>query len=103
MYNICVRVCVCVCVCVCVYYISKVLWDPNLDADYYKIYPTAVTPFTKIQEWYLEGRYAPYADEDGGSKLIDLLVWFKEHVQEWKRINRVALLVECVLCRMCSL
>ena len=25
-----------------------------MDADYYKIYPTAVTPFTKIEEWYRE-------------------------------------------------
>jgi ELP3 family radical SAM enzyme/protein acetyltransferase len=69
--------------------LSKVLWDEKLDADYYKIYPTAVTPFTKIQEWYHEGKYRPYADEENGAKLIQLLVWFKEHVQEWKRINRI--------------
>jgi len=69
--------------------LSKVLWDEKLDADYYKIYPTAVTPFTKIEEWFREGKYRPYADDDNGAKLIGLLVWFKEHVQEWKRINRI--------------
>ncbi len=80
------------------------LWDPNLDADYYKIYPTAVTPFTKIEEWYRysvylhywykstntddarpnrrQGRYRPYAEDDDGAALVELLVWFKEHVQE---------------------
>ena len=41
--------------------LSKVLWDPALDADYYKIYPTAVTPFTTIEEWYRAGTYRPYA------------------------------------------
>jgi elongator complex protein 3 len=46
-----------------------------------QIYPTSVTPFTKIEEWYRAGLYKPYADEDNGEKLIEVLIWFKERVQ----------------------
>ncbi len=28
-----------------------------------------------------EGKYKPYADEDDGAKLIELLVWFKARIQ----------------------
>jgi hypothetical protein len=46
-----------------------------------QIYPTSVTPYTKIEEWYRAGLYKPYADEDNGEKLIEVLIWFKERVQ----------------------
>eukprot|EP00960_Hanusia_phi_P064310 765761-Hanusia_phi.AAC.6 len=69
--------------------LEKALFDPEMDADYYKIYPTTVTPFTKIAEWYREGSYKPYADRNDGEELVELLIWFKQHIQEWKRINRI--------------
>ncbi|KAJ1480544.1 hypothetical protein T484DRAFT_1657170 [Baffinella frigidus] len=64
--------------------LGQVLYDPDLDADYYKIYPTSVTPFTKIKEWYEDGSYKPYADVNDGALLLELLVWFKGQIQEVK-------------------
>mmetsp|Transcript_40354 Transcript_40354/g.95890 ORF Transcript_40354/g.95890 Transcript_40354/m.95890 type:complete len:752 (+) Transcript_40354:178-2433(+) len=69
--------------------LEKALYDPEMDADYYKIYPTSVTPFTTIEKWYREGSYKPYGDENDGHELIELLIWFKSRIQEWKRINRI--------------
>lgn len=46
-----------------------------------QIYPTSVTPYTKIEEWYRAGLYKPYADEDGGEQLVEVLIWFKERIQ----------------------
>lgn len=52
-----------------------------------QIYPTSVTPYTKIEEWYRAGLYKPYADEDGGEKLVEVLIWFKERVQVCRAQN----------------
>ncbi len=35
----------------------------DMDADYYKIYPTSVTPFTTIEKWYREGRYDSFQEQ----------------------------------------
>jgi len=67
---------------------QDVLHGPDLQADHWKIYPCEVTPFTKIEEWYKDGRYVPYTDVDPGL-LIDLLARVKAEVHPWIRLNRV--------------
>jgi ELP3 family radical SAM enzyme/protein acetyltransferase len=61
------------------------LYDPKIQVDQYKIYPTAIVPWTKIKKWYDEGSYVPYDD----LKLYELIKNFKQKVQKWKRLNRI--------------
>lgn len=61
------------------------LYDPRIQVDQYKIYPTAIVPWTKIKKWYDEGSYVPYDD----LKLYELIKNFKQKVQKWKRLNRI--------------
>jgi len=61
------------------------LYDPRLQVDQYKIYPTAIVPWTKIKKWHEEGSYIPYDD----LKLFVLIKDFKQKVQKWKRLNRI--------------
>ena len=61
------------------------LYDPRLQVDQYKIYPTAIVPWTKIKKWHEEGSYIPYDD----LKLYELIKNFKQKVQKWKRLNRI--------------
>jgi ELP3 family radical SAM enzyme/protein acetyltransferase len=68
--------------------LTEVLTDSNYEADQWKIYPTEVTPFTKIKEWYLAGTYKPYAEEDI-TKLEDVIIHAKKMMKPWIRINRV--------------
>jgi ELP3 family radical SAM enzyme/protein acetyltransferase len=65
--------------------LDEVLYDPRIQADQYKIYPTAIVPFTKIKKWYDEGSYVPYDD----MLLFDLIKDFKKKVQKYKRLNRI--------------
>ena len=65
--------------------LNSSLYDPRLQADQYKIYPTAIVPWTKIKKWYEEGTYVPYDD----MKLYELIKNFKQKVQKWKRLNRI--------------
>ena len=69
---VCVCLCVCVCVCVCVYYTSKVLWDPNLDADYYTIYPTSYDMYPPPHMTYILLRIGPVGSEPGRGLLQDI-------------------------------
>ena len=61
------------------------LYDERLQVDQYKIYPTAIVPWTKIKKWYEEGSYIPYDDE----LLYKLIRDFKMKVQKYKRLNRI--------------
>jgi ELP3 family radical SAM enzyme/protein acetyltransferase len=61
------------------------LQDPGIQVDQIKIYPTAVTPYTEIEKWFLDKSYVPYDD----IKLFDLLLKFKTMVFPWIRINRI--------------
>lgn len=67
---------------------QSVLNDENLQADQWKIYPTTVTPYTKIKEWYENGEYQPYA-ESNFDGFVDLLVEVKALVWPWIRLNRI--------------
>jgi len=61
------------------------LYDERIQVDQYKIYPTAVVPWTQIKEWHEKGEYVPYDD----LLLYELIKEFKKKVQKWKRLNRI--------------
>lgn len=61
------------------------LYDDRLQVDQYKIYPTAIVPWTQIKDWYDKGEYVPYND----LLLFELIKEFKKKVQKWKRLNRI--------------
>jgi len=65
--------------------LNQSLYDERLQVDQYKIYPTAIVPWTQIKIWYEEGSYIPYDD----SLLFELIKEFKKKVQKWKRLNRI--------------
>jgi ELP3 family radical SAM enzyme/protein acetyltransferase len=65
--------------------LEQSLYNPLLQADQYKIYPTAIVPWTKINEWFQNGTYIPYNDE----LLFKLIKEFKQKIQKWKRLNRI--------------
>lgn len=67
---------------------DTILTSHNLQFDQWKIYPTAVVPWTRIKKWFDEGKYVPYTDQDP-EQLINLLIYVKERVPEWIRLNRV--------------
>jgi hypothetical protein len=65
--------------------LDEVLYDERIQVDQYKIYPTAIVPFTKIKKWFDEGTYIPYDD----LLLYELIKDFKNKVQKYKRLNRI--------------
>jgi ELP3 family radical SAM enzyme/protein acetyltransferase len=65
--------------------LDEVLYDERIQVDQYKIYPTAIVPFTKIKKWFDEGTYIPYDD----LLLYELIKGFKKKVQKYKRLNRI--------------
>jgi ELP3 family radical SAM enzyme/protein acetyltransferase len=68
--------------------LSDVLSNPDYEADQWKIYPTEVTPYSKINEWYHAGTYKPYAEDDI-TKLEDVIIHAKKMMKPWIRINRI--------------
>ncbi len=60
---------------------------PELQADQLKIYPCSVVDWTKIKEWYDEGSYKPYSENE--DDLIKVIIYIKENVFPWIRINRI--------------
>jgi ELP3 family radical SAM enzyme/protein acetyltransferase len=65
--------------------LEEVLYDERIQADQYKIYPTAIVPYTRIKRWFDEGTYVPYDD----LLLYQLIKDFKRKVQKYKRLNRI--------------
>merc|ERR1711908_90452 len=68
------------------------LTAPELQADQWKLYPTMITDYTKIKEWYDKGEYRPYLDEkmdNGLTKLTNLFLFVKPRVFPWIRLNRI--------------
>jgi ELP3 family radical SAM enzyme/protein acetyltransferase len=61
------------------------LTHPEYSVDQWKVYPTAITPFTDIERWYMEGHYLQYSEKD----LIDMLITMKSLVFPWIRLNRI--------------
>ena len=65
--------------------LEDVLYDERIQVDQYKIYPTAIVPYTRIKRWFEEGTYVPYDD----LLLYQLIKDFKQKVQKYKRLNRI--------------
>ena len=65
--------------------LEEVLYDERIQVDQYKIYPTAIVPYTRIKRWFEEGTYVPYDD----LLLYQLIKDFKQKVQKYKRLNRI--------------
>ena len=65
--------------------LEDVLYDERIQVDQYKIYPTAIVPYTRIKRWFEEGTYVPYDD----LLLYQLIKDFKKKVQKYKRLNRI--------------
>lgn len=61
------------------------LVSPELVTDQYKIYPTAITPWTRIEEWYRDGTYKPYEEK----YLFDILVKTLTKIFPFVRANRI--------------
>ncbi len=70
--------------------------NPDLQFDDVKVYPCAVCQSSDpnlivksdIADWYKEGSYVPYAEQDL-NKLIDVLKYYKQNIQPWVRIQRL--------------
>ena len=77
---------------------NQALNNTDLYFDEVKIYPTAVcqTSETKpdlivkseISDWYREGKFVPYSEKNI-SDLINVLIYYKERIQPWIRIQRL--------------
>lgn len=61
----------------------------SFQVDQWKVYPTATVPYTKISEWHKEGKYKPYAEEEGGKYMVQLLLYIMEHCPYRIRLNRI--------------
>ena len=57
--------------------------------DQWKVYPTMTVPFTKIKEWYDQGKYEPYAERENGKLMVDLLAYILEKTPYRIRLNRI--------------
>eukprot|EP00501_MAST-03F_sp_TOSAG23-6_P001849 GSMAST32.ASY1.ANO1.1927.1 assembled CDS len=64
---------------------DRILNQPDLQADQWKIYPCQTVPWTIIEKWYKDGSYVPYSDET----LLELIMQVKTKVHPWIRLNRV--------------
>lgn len=60
----------------------------HYQVDQLKIYPTMVTPFSKIEEMFNQGEYIPYANQDI-TQLENTIIYFKKYIPYYMRINRV--------------
>jgi ELP3 family radical SAM enzyme/protein acetyltransferase len=69
--------------------LDEALQNPDLEVDQWKIYPTEVTPYTIISDWYHDGFYKPYAEIDNGEILKNVIIHAKKQMKPWIRINRV--------------
>ena len=63
--------------------------SPYFQPDYLKIYPCLDVQYTEIRKWKQDGRWKPYAEENNGRDLIDVVVFAKRLMPRWMRVNRV--------------
>jgi elongator complex protein 3 len=64
---------------------KEIFMNSRFKPDMIKIYPCLVLKGTKAFEWYSEGKYEPYANEEAA----DVVVAMKKMVPPWIRIMRV--------------
>ena len=62
-----------------------IIRDPDYQADHWKLYPTSVTPYTTIQEWFEAETYKPYTDFE----LIRILLKILPQIPIYIRVNRI--------------
>ena len=62
---------------------------PYFQPDYLKIYPCLDVQYTEIRKWKEDGRWKPYAEQNNGRDLIDVVVYAKRLMPRWMRVNRV--------------
>lgn len=67
----------------------NIFTTPHFQPDYLKIYPCLDVQYTEIRKWKQNGRWKPYAEENSGKKLIDVIVFAKRLIPRWMRVNRV--------------
>lgn len=63
--------------------------DPDLIPDYMKDYPCLDVAFTEIKKWKADGRWKPYAEQNGGKDLYDVLIYRQQITPKWVRVNRI--------------
>ena len=59
--------------------------NPNYRPDMLKIYPCLVIKGTELYDWWKDGRYQPYSED----QLIDLLANVKQNLPSYVRIQRI--------------
>lgn len=64
---------------------KRLFSDGDLKPDMLKIYPSLVLEHTPLYQEYIQGKYAPYSDED----MIRVLIELKKNIPKWVRIMRV--------------
>jgi len=64
---------------------KEIFTNTNFKPDMIKIYPCLVLKGTKAYEWYREGKYIPYANEEAANLIVEI----KKTVPPWIRIMRV--------------
>ncbi len=64
---------------------NKMLYDPRLRADQWKVYPTSIVPYSDLEKMFKEGKYKPYGDDE----LMELLIEMKSKIHKWIRLNRI--------------
>jgi len=65
--------------------LEKIFADPAFRPDQIKIYPTIVSQYALLYEWWKQGKYKPYPEK----KLFNLLLELKQLVPYYCRINRL--------------
>jgi len=69
--------------------IQYIFAEPNYAVDQIKIYPTMVIEYSELYDMYQSGEYKPYAEENDGNDLKNVIIHFLEKVPYYIRVNRV--------------
>lgn len=64
---------------------AEVFSNADFKPDMVKIYPCLVVKGTKAYEWYQEGKYRPYTNEEAASLVAEM----KKMIPPWVRVMRV--------------
>ena len=64
---------------------KEIFANPDFKPDMIKIYPCLVLNGTKAYEWYREGKYKPYTNEEAANLIVEI----KKIIPLWVRIMRV--------------
>jgi elongator complex protein 3 len=64
---------------------KEIFANSDFKPDMIKIYPCLVLRGTKAYEWYCEGKYKPYTNEEAGNLIVEI----KKIIPPWVRVMRV--------------